>query len=145
MKPVSTLIAAVVLLTVGSATASADEYYACDDGRLIRVKPGQLEMMAKSEPCLAVYVAKPNTAVAASQQANRPERGIVGKCRTTPPSSGPAIGTRCKRGARPQPKPVAQARPLLRGAASTDDDALPLGQTIEGADVKAKAPRVVAP
>ena len=157
MRPVSALLAAAALLAVGSATAFADEYYACDDGRLIRVKPGQLAKMIKSEPCLAAYLSSSK----AASHLGRTGSQTAAVRRMGPPSKGPNIGTRFSRkriSPKPVPVPVARAKPQLRGPASTADEALPpvpeagrnaaeakAPSKIQGRLAEARAPTEMAP
>lgn len=46
------LIAAFVS---ASAAARAEEVYVCDGGRLVYVKPGMLEDLKRTDPCIAAY------------------------------------------------------------------------------------------
>ncbi len=39
----------------GAPYARADEAYVCDAGRVVYVKPGELEAMKRSDPCIASY------------------------------------------------------------------------------------------
>jgi hypothetical protein len=48
---------AAVALAIGAwnGAARADEAYVCDAGRVVYVKPGQLEIMKLQDPCVARY------------------------------------------------------------------------------------------
>ncbi len=137
MRPVTALLVAAALLAVGSATAFADEYYACEDGRLIRVKPGQLAKLRRTEPCLRAYFrkSKKRSSMAAGKSGSRK----ASVRRSAAPSKGPNIGTRFSRKRitpKPEPIPVVRAKPHLRGSASMADDVLPPAQGA-GADARA--------
>lgn len=51
---IAALAFAVSALT-GAPTARADEAYVCDAGRVVYVKPGELEAMKHSDACIAGY------------------------------------------------------------------------------------------
>jgi hypothetical protein len=48
---------AVIALLVGSwaEPARADEAFVCEGGRIVYVKPGQLETVKQADPCVARY------------------------------------------------------------------------------------------
>ncbi len=48
-------IAFAVSALTGSPDARADEAYVCDAGTVVYVKPGELEAMKHSDPCIASY------------------------------------------------------------------------------------------
>jgi hypothetical protein len=48
-------IAFAVSALTGSPVARADEAYVCDAGTVVYVKPGELEAMKRSNPCIAGY------------------------------------------------------------------------------------------
>lgn len=60
----------------GSFNARADEAYVCDAGRVVYVRPGELEAMKRSDPCIAGYygltVATPPSSGAARAQTTPP-------------------------------------------------------------------------
>jgi hypothetical protein len=50
------VIAAIALLAgVWAEPVRADEAYICDGGRVVHVKPGQIEALKLSDPCIAKY------------------------------------------------------------------------------------------
>jgi hypothetical protein len=50
------IIAAIALAAGAWAeTARAEEAYICDAGRVVYVKPGQLETLKREDPCIAKY------------------------------------------------------------------------------------------
>jgi hypothetical protein len=57
MTVVKGCIIAAIALTAGgwAEVARADEAYICDAGRVVYVKPGQLETMKHEDPCIAKY------------------------------------------------------------------------------------------
>jgi hypothetical protein len=46
---------AVLTLTLTAGPAVADEAYVCDAGRIVYVKPGELEHLKRTDPCIAGY------------------------------------------------------------------------------------------
>jgi hypothetical protein len=46
---------ALLLVAAGGHAARADEAYVCDGGRIVYVKPGQLEHLKRTDPCIAGY------------------------------------------------------------------------------------------
>jgi hypothetical protein len=60
-------IAFAVSALTGLPIARADEAYVCDAGTVVYVKPGQLEAMKRSDPCIASYygITLPSQAAAA--------------------------------------------------------------------------------
>ena len=64
MTIVKGCIIAALALAAGAwvESARADEAYVCDAGRVVYVKPGQLETMKRQDPCIARYFATTPTA-----------------------------------------------------------------------------------
>lgn len=85
-----TLLAIVALSGVGHA----EELYLCDGGRLVRVEPGTLEDLKRTDPCIARYFGLEVSAAAASP--------------TTPTAAEPAD---------------AATPPTLKGSAAPDEAA----------------------
>lgn len=46
---------AILMTAAAVNSANADEAYVCDQGRIVYVKPGQLEHLKRTDPCIAGY------------------------------------------------------------------------------------------
>lgn len=49
------MLAVALSPLTGTPKAHADEAYVCDAGRVVYVRPGELEAMKRSDPCIAGY------------------------------------------------------------------------------------------
>ena len=63
MSVIKGCIVAAVALAAGAMAefARADEAYVCDAGRIVYVKPGELEMKKLQDPCIAKYFENTST------------------------------------------------------------------------------------
>lgn len=70
MSVIKGCIVAAVALAAGAMAefARADEAYVCDAGRIVYVKPGELEMKKLQDPCIAKYFETTSTANAAASK-----------------------------------------------------------------------------
>ncbi len=89
MSVIKGCVVAAMALVAGAVaeTARADEAYVCDAGRIVYVKPGELEIKKLQDPCIAKYfentpTAKPVSprpvAAAASQSSQTTPAGLTG-------------------------------------------------------------------
>ncbi len=111
MSVVKGCVVAAVALAAGalSEAARADEAYVCDAGRIVYVRPGELELKKLQDPCIAKYfentpaakpvVAKPAAVVAtqapaASSAEPKTVAAIVAVAPAAPvkPRAEPVIG-----------------------------------------------------
>ena len=63
MSMIKGCIVAAAALAAGAMaeSARADEAYVCDAGRIVYVKPGELEMKKLQDPCIAKYFENTST------------------------------------------------------------------------------------
>ncbi len=71
MTVIKGCVIALVALAAGALTeaARADEAYICDAGRVVYVKPGELEIKKLQDPCIAKYFEQTPAAKPVSRQA----------------------------------------------------------------------------
>ncbi len=76
MSIVKGCIIAAVALAAGAwvEAARADEAYICERGRVVYVKPGELETMKLQDPCVAGYFGHVPAATAPARARHRPRR-----------------------------------------------------------------------
>lgn len=79
---IAALAVAVSSLTA-CPNARADEAYVCDANRVVYVKPGELESMKKTDPCIAGYYGL-TVAAPPSKGANVPMLSGAKNAQTTP-------------------------------------------------------------
>ena len=65
------------LLAGFSGGADADETYICDGGRMVTVRFGDLERMARTDACIAAYVARRGLATAEKPAAPEPRTAEI--------------------------------------------------------------------
>jgi hypothetical protein len=93
-------------LAAASATlaipAAADEAYICDAGRIVYVKPGELEHLKRTDPCIAGYYGLPFPAAPAERTAAAPARNkaVVDEAGTAAHAKTAANGLAMERAAR---------------------------------------------
>jgi hypothetical protein len=89
MTVVKGCIIAAIALAAGAwaEMARADEAYICEAGRVVYVKPGQLETMKRDDPCIAKYFEQtPNVKPAArAVVAATPAAAVAVSSRTPDP------------------------------------------------------------
>ncbi len=127
--------AAFLAAAFGPATpAFADEAYICDAGRIVYVKPGQLESLKRTDACIAGYYGLTvETPVKAGTDVKAPAKSPAAASVPKVPPGGAAKGLTLEREARaaagketPQPavavvkspKPIEKPAPTLVAATS---------------------------
>lgn len=67
-------MASVMAISAGLATspATAEETFICDDGRVLTLRPDQVEALIQTDPCIAKYYGRPLPAAPAPQPATQP-------------------------------------------------------------------------
>lgn len=95
----------------GAPVARADEAYVCDAGRVVYVKPGELEAMKRWDPCIAGYYG-----LTVSQPASGSSAGAIGaptvEFKTLDMSSDISGGKQAS-GSKPSALRMAQAGPIV--------------------------------
>ncbi len=57
---------------LAAAPATAEETFICDDGRVLTLRPDQIEALIQTDPCIAKYYGRPIPAAPAPQPATQP-------------------------------------------------------------------------
>jgi hypothetical protein len=114
------LFALGFLTATGVEAVRADEAYLCEDGRIVKVAPGKLEDLKRTDACIAAYYGLKIDA-AARKREPRLETGAI-----APPAANPASQARPAPAARQAPHAAAmtpavkQPAPAPRASTGTD-------------------------
>ena len=124
------ILPAAGLIALLAAPARADEAYVCDAGRIVYVKPGELEALKRTDTCIAGYYGL-TVAAPAKPDTGKPESAKKATAKTPAvspvPPGGAAKGLQIEREARAAaakytPVAVAVSKPMATPVAAAPSD-----------------------